>query len=302
MVYTKYPEQLDTSLELPLASQGMDLFKLFNRLREAVLAIEKELGVKPSGEFSTVKERLDSLHLTFEKVTGGIEIITGPQGIPGPQGPQGIQGNTGNQGSQGIQGEPGIQGFPSYSFLKDKFIQPDIGYSVIINIECSEWIALHQIVYIVSGGYYQVKSIFNNNVIEITNLGYTGNAEINSTVDINMITTGGMHGPVGLQGIQGITGERGLQGIQGRSAYTITTKNFIQPEVKSEVTIDVICSSWVGLGQIVYIENGGYYKVTDLSKIRNITLLNLGYITNSDVGMTVNKGSKVVSGSVNGVE
>lgn len=61
--YTLYPSLLDNNTSLPAfvdlktpvrAEEG-------NRLREAILAIEGELGLQPSGTYASVRARLDAL-------------------------------------------------------------------------------------------------------------------------------------------------------------------------------------------------------------------------------------------------
>jgi len=58
---TTYPAQIDTSLTLPLVTDNSTPVKgdTVNRLRNAIIAIEKELGVKPSGPYATARARLD---------------------------------------------------------------------------------------------------------------------------------------------------------------------------------------------------------------------------------------------------
>lgn len=59
----KYPAQLDDSLSLPLAVDNNTPVQadVVNRLRNAIIAVEAELGVKPSSLYSTVRARLDYL-------------------------------------------------------------------------------------------------------------------------------------------------------------------------------------------------------------------------------------------------
>lgn len=61
--FSNYPNQIDTTTELPKATDNVTPVKAesFNRLRDAIVAIENELGVQPSSTFSTVKDRLDAL-------------------------------------------------------------------------------------------------------------------------------------------------------------------------------------------------------------------------------------------------
>lgn len=61
--YSKYPEAIDTSTELPLATDNVTEVKaeVVNRQRDALINIESELGTNPSGTYSTVKDRFDAI-------------------------------------------------------------------------------------------------------------------------------------------------------------------------------------------------------------------------------------------------
>jgi hypothetical protein len=64
---TIYPAQIDTSQSLPTVVDNLTPVQglVFNRLRDAVLAIESELGIKPSNIYSTVRARLDATDTTI---------------------------------------------------------------------------------------------------------------------------------------------------------------------------------------------------------------------------------------------
>lgn len=70
MVYTKYPTQIDTTTELPVYVNDVTPIDevALNRLREAILALETELGVKPSGAQSTVKDRFTEIENLINNV------------------------------------------------------------------------------------------------------------------------------------------------------------------------------------------------------------------------------------------
>ncbi len=114
---TAYPNKVDTSTELPITvdrQTGVDAI-VVNRLRDAIIAIEQELGVNPSGDQSTVKDRFDvvfGLIADLQNIAGGEGVVgpQGDQGIQGPTGPQGIQGEIGPTGPAGSTGSQGIQG------------------------------------------------------------------------------------------------------------------------------------------------------------------------------------------------
>jgi len=58
-----YPNQIDNSTSIPVATDGVTPVnaEAVNRLRDAVIAIESENGVNPSGTYGTVRARLDAL-------------------------------------------------------------------------------------------------------------------------------------------------------------------------------------------------------------------------------------------------
>jgi hypothetical protein len=68
---SNYPAQIDTSQSLPTVVDGQTPVRgaLFNKLRDAVIAIESELGVKPSSIYSTVKNRLDVIDTNITTIS-----------------------------------------------------------------------------------------------------------------------------------------------------------------------------------------------------------------------------------------
>jgi len=61
--FSVYPSQLDSYGTIPVVKDGISEIRAadVNRLRDAILKIQIELGLEPSAEFSTVKARLDSI-------------------------------------------------------------------------------------------------------------------------------------------------------------------------------------------------------------------------------------------------
>lgn len=89
----KYPAQIDDNTSLPLVVDNLTPVQgaVFNKLRDSVLAIEKELGIKPSGLYSSVAARLN----TLETIVGNLRPIEVQEDIGGtPESPLivGIQG------------------------------------------------------------------------------------------------------------------------------------------------------------------------------------------------------------------
>jgi hypothetical protein len=69
---TKYPAAIDTVFTLrPLVDGQPVTGRSVEQLREAIIAIEEELGVKPSAVYTTVRNRLD----VIENIVGNLRII-----------------------------------------------------------------------------------------------------------------------------------------------------------------------------------------------------------------------------------
>ena len=70
---TVYPAQIDTSISLPIAVDNITTVtaSITNQLRAAIVAIETELGVKPSGVYGTTRARLDVLEAAINSGGGG---------------------------------------------------------------------------------------------------------------------------------------------------------------------------------------------------------------------------------------
>lgn len=71
--FSVYPEGIDGSSQLPVAVDNLTPVKaeVVNRHRDAILAIESELGIDPSGTYTTVRARLDALDGLLHGITIG---------------------------------------------------------------------------------------------------------------------------------------------------------------------------------------------------------------------------------------
>lgn len=58
-----YPNQLDNSTSIPITTDQVTPVnaEVVNRLRDAIIAIESEAGINPSGTYGTIRDRLDAL-------------------------------------------------------------------------------------------------------------------------------------------------------------------------------------------------------------------------------------------------
>jgi hypothetical protein len=99
---------------------------------------------------------------------------------------------------------------------------------------------------------------------------------------------------------RGERGPDGPAGTAGTNAFTFTSASFVQPSVNSNVTITVINTSWISVGQILYIENGGYYSVVSVPGTSSLTIKNLGYAGNASPSSTIPSVSKISPSGIPG--
>lgn len=84
----------------------------------------------------------------------------------------------------------------------------------------------------------------------------------------------------------------------GSSAYTATTSAFIQPLGGLNVTVAVVDSSWMSIGQPLYISNGGTYTITSIFNTNSISIKNVGYNSNTSVNTTIPTNQKISPGGL----
>ncbi|HKD61332.1 MAG TPA: DNRLRE domain-containing protein, partial [Terracidiphilus sp.] len=98
----------------------------------------------------------------------------------------------------------------------------------------------------------------------------------------------GPQGPTGLTGPAGPIGAPGATGAAGLNAYTTTASSFTQPASGSNTaTIALGNSSWMSVGQVVFLTSGGYYSVASTPTGTSAVLTNLGYTGNASSGTTI---------------
>jgi len=107
-------------------------------------------------------------------------------------------------------------------------------------------------------------------------------------------------GGQGPPGPVGPAGPAGTPGIDGVDAFTLTTAQFVQPAVSDFVTVSVENSMWIASGQIVYVQNGGYYSVVSAPSSVSVTLFNLGYTGNAAPTSIIAATSKMSPGGLIG--
>ena len=96
-------------------------------------------------------------------------------------------------------------------------------------------------------------------------------------------------GPPGPQGPAGANGAAGANGID---AISITSAGFTVPNVGFSVAISADETTWMVVGQNVYVGNAGYYQVVSQSGM-GAQLMNLGSAGNASPGTVVAAGQTI---------
>lgn len=119
---SNYPNSLDNSISLPLSTDLVTEIRsvVVNNIRSATVAIEGELGVKPSGTYGTVKDRLDGVDETISLIQVGVI----PQGNAGGD----LSSTYPNPKVSGIQG------------IEVSSTTPLDGYSLVYELSSDMWI------------------------------------------------------------------------------------------------------------------------------------------------------------------
>jgi hypothetical protein len=103
-------------------------------------------------------------------------------------------------------------------------------------------------------------------------------------------------GEAGPRGQQGLSGTNGSNGTNGINAFSEVSVAFTQPNEyptnPSSVTVTVSGSQWMGVGQLIYISEAGYYKILSINSTTSI-VVRLISVDGVAVGGTVPIGKKI---------
>lgn len=201
----------------------------------------------------------------------------------------------GDQGDPGTDGTNGADGFDAFTILTAPFSQPPVDTTRIIAVSNAGqytgiWGATGQTIYIESGGYYTVVSstatamtIVYGSEFATANQALTGvgspvanGGKVSPAGSIGLQGIPGTNGADGTDGTNGTNGTDGTNGTNGSNAYTlVASPGYNQPTTGTPITINVANGLWASVGQIIFIQNGGYYTVNSVGS----TTLNISYST-----------------------
>jgi hypothetical protein len=103
---------------------------------------------------------------------------------------------------------------------------------------------------------------------------------------------------VNVPGVEGVGGADGADGTDGENSYTLTTSTFAVPEVGANVTVAVVSSLWMVVGQKVVVEGVATFEVISKPGATSAVLKFMGYADDVAVGTTISAGSAVGTSGV----
>src|SRR5260221_54607 len=90
--------------------------------------------------------------------------------------------------------------------------------------------------------------------------------------------------------VPGVQGDAGGDGSDGQNAYTLTTLAFVVPAIGADVTVSVLSSLWMAIGQVLVVV-GTFFRVVSNPTATSVMLENLGYTGGNPPGATINANS-----------
>lgn len=167
-----------------------------------------------------------------------------------------------------------------YAVVNSAFTQPALNSTVAVSVSTTRWMNVGMFIYIDTGGVYEIISIATNSVTVRNS--YSENTSQGTSIGITRRIT-----------------PAGRRGQDGNNTYTNTSSNFVVPAINSSVTVNVVYTSWVLVGQVIFVEGAGYYRV-DSKTSTSLTISNLGYDFNASQGSTIVQPKTVASSGVRG--
>lgn len=180
---------------------------------------------------------------------------------------------------------------------------PDCLYDteVTIAVESSACFCIGGVVFVTNAGYFRVIGKPDATHLTLENMCLAGNASATTIIpsDQQVCTAGE-------PGADGADGTNGADGTDGQNICTVTTANFTQPAELATVAVEVADSSTAIIGEVMFVEDGGYYEVAGIPDGTHLTLQNLEdtgsgtYSGNAAPGATITSGAAVCPGGLQG--
>jgi hypothetical protein len=131
------------------------------------------------------------------------------------------EGIVGATGPKGDTGSAGADGRHAFTVTLESFTHPAVGGSITVKVYATPVIAVGQIVFVTSSGWYDVIGVSGDGTLVLTLLEAVSGASGSITAGKTVAVTG----PRGITGAGGSTGAQGIQGIQGPAGDEFTPTN-----------------------------------------------------------------------------
>jgi len=105
---------------------------------------------------------------------------------------------------------------------------------------------------------------------------------------------------VNVPGVAGDAGAAGADGTNGVNAFTVVAADFIIPAVGNTVLVTVGDSTWMVVGQNIFIEEPANFVVDSIPGPSTVLLEFLGYTGDASPGATISTGAGVSPGGLEG--
>lgn len=91
-----------------------------------------------------------------------------------------------------------------------------------------------------------------------------------------------------------------VPGTQGESAFTFTNGTFVVPPLGNQVTVTVLDTNWMAVGQTIFIATAGTFIVNNINSLTSVLLTYENISANTASGNTIATNSEVTPSGVPG--
>lgn len=168
-----------------------------------------------------------------------------------------------------------------FAVVNDSFSIPNYLNTVTITVSTTRWMNVDQYLHIQDAGEYLITAISSTTSVTIQSI--SPNNPTSGTVGIAKKITP--------------SGQRGEDGL---SAIAYSTSSFTIPSVDSTVIISVDTSTLFNVFQPIYIQDAGYFEVTDRPSATQLEIKNLGWVSNFPIGSNIPTGKLITASGVVG--
>ena len=208
-------------------------------------------------------------HFTVTTINSGSSVTLTFTGTPGDV----VPGSTISSGSLVVPtGQPGQPGY-TLTTSTPFFTVPSVGNTVAITVQSTAPFVQGQNIIISGPANFLVTAITSSTGMTIQALGYTGDVAAGTHINVGATVT--------------------TAGTAGVNAYTKTTAQFTIPALNTNVTVSVLNTSWMAIGQKVVASGPATFAVATINSGTSVTLTYLGYFGDLTAGNTIANNSTV---------